>query len=133
MIKKLSLSTVAVFISWSVLDFIMHGVLLTSTYQSPEYAAIWRPEAEMMGGVIMIVTLLTALAFAYLYIGFVSERNLLNSLKFGLVFGAALGFGFGFATFATQPIPYYLAQVWFWGTVIEGGVGGAILGLINKK
>ena len=41
MAKRIILAVVAVFIAWSILDFILHGLLLRSTYEAT--ANLWRP------------------------------------------------------------------------------------------
>ena len=43
--KQISLATLAVFITWSVMDYLIHGVLLSSIYQ--QTASLWRPMADM--------------------------------------------------------------------------------------
>jgi hypothetical protein len=130
MLKKLLISTIAVFVAWAVLDFVIHQLILGSAYERT--AHLWRPMAEMKMGAMYLTVFLTALAFSYLYISLVGEKSLNSGLKFGLIFGAAIGLGMGFGTFSVQPIPYSMAQVWFWGRVVEGAVGGVILGLLNK-
>jgi hypothetical protein len=130
MVKKLLISTVAVFVAWSALDYVIHGLILSGAYE--DTAHLWRPMEEMKMGVMNVVVFLTALAFSYLYISFASVKTLNSGLKFGLIYGICVGLGMGFGTFSVQPIPYFMAQVWFWGTVVKATAAGAILGLINK-
>jgi len=59
------LAMIAVFVSWSVLDFVIHGVLLKSTYEAT--VEMWRPEKEMKMGLMSVVTLIAAIAFTSIY------------------------------------------------------------------
>ena len=45
MVKKTILSILAVFIAWSVMDYVIHGVILRSSYAAT--ASLWRPMGEM--------------------------------------------------------------------------------------
>ena len=43
--KKVILAILAVFIAWSVMDFLIHGVILHASYAAT--ASLWRPMSEM--------------------------------------------------------------------------------------
>jgi hypothetical protein len=45
MFKQTIWSIIAIFITWSLLDFLIHSVLLQSTYQ--DTAVLWRAEQDM--------------------------------------------------------------------------------------
>ena len=44
--KRWLLASVAVFVVMAVLEFFIHGVLLSDMYR--QTASVWRPEAEML-------------------------------------------------------------------------------------
>ena len=131
MTKKFIVAAVAVFIAWSVMDFVIHGVILADTYGAT--AELWRPEAEMKYGLIYFVTACNAVIFAGLYSFFVGTKNVQVGLLFGLLFGIAVGLGMGYGTYAVMPIPYKLALSWFLGTVAEGAAAGLLVGVIAKE
>jgi len=128
--KKFLMATFAVFVTWQVLDFLIHSVLLAQMYKDTE--SLWRPMAEMKMGVMAFVTIISSATFCYLYDAFVRDKSMTNALKFSLVFGISAGVGMGYGTYAVMPIPYMLSLAWFLGTVIETVVAGLILGLIYK-
>ena len=45
MLKRNLLAIIAVFVVWSILDFLIHGMLLQSSYEAT--ANLWRPMEEM--------------------------------------------------------------------------------------
>jgi len=120
------LAWVSVFFAWQVMDFVIHGQLLMSTYEAT--ADLWRP--EMKYGVLAVVTLIASVAFTSIYCLLVDRKEIKTGLIFGFLFGIATGVGMGYGTYATQPIPYNLAISWFLGATAEATVGGLIVGAI---
>ena len=131
MTKKLILAVIAVFIAWSVLDFVIHGLMLQSMYEAT--AELWRPMEEMKMGVMYLVTLVAATCFAAVYAFYIRPKALATGLVYGLVFGIGIGFSMGFGTYSVMPVPATLALAWFVGVVVETVVGGLLLALIIKE
>ncbi len=128
--KRVVLAIVAVFMVWSALDFLIHGLMLRSTYEAT--ASLWRPMGEMKMGLMYVVGAVGAAAFVGLYAAVVKPKSMGAGLKYGLLFGIATGFPMGFGTYCVMPVPVYLAFVWFGGSLVETVVGGAIAGAIIR-
>jgi len=128
--KRVLLAGIAVFIAWEVLDFVIHNVLLKSSYEAT--ASLWRPEAEMKMGVMVVVVLIAALCFAAIYGWLISPKSVGAGIKFGLLYGIALGVGMGYGSYAVMPLPYYLALSWFLATVAEAVVAGLLVAVIIR-
>ncbi len=131
MAKRTVLAIIAVFIAWSVLDFIIHGMLLQSTYEAT--AQLWRPMEEMKMSLMYFVTFLFTATFVLIYALLISEKSLASGLKFGTLFGIAIGLSMGFGSYSSMPIPLMLAWSWFFGSLIEALVAGVIVGAIVKS
>jgi hypothetical protein len=129
--KNTLLSTLAVFISWSILDYIIHGVILQASYEAS--AKLWRPMAEMKLTLMYITVLIVAFTFVSIYIRLISKKNLGTGLKYGLWFGFGVGISMGYGSYSVMPIPYIMALTWFLGSLVEGAVGGFIVGAIVKE
>jgi uncharacterized protein with PQ loop repeat len=129
--KKLILAVVAVFIAWSILDFILHGLLLRSAYEAT--ANLWRPMDQMNMPLIYFVTLVFTLCFVLIYGLLVGQKSLASGIRFGALFGLATGISMGFGSYSYMPIPLTLAWSWFLGSWIEAIVAGAIVGAIVKS
>ena len=128
--KKIILSAVAVFLVWTVVDFVLHGLLLKGVYEAT--ASLWRPMAEMKRGLMSLVTFLAALGFSALWGNFVDRKTTSNGLKFGLWYGFAVGVGMGYGSYSYMPIPYSLALAWFLVMLVEGALAGLIASRINS-
>lgn len=130
MIKNIILASVAVFIAWAALDYVIHGVLLMPTYE--QTAQLWRPMEGMKPWLMWIVNLLSALCIVSIYAVFFREHSLKSGLLYGLLLGVAWGAGMGYGSYSYMPIPYFLAQAWFWAAVVELAVAGILMGVLVK-
>lgn len=128
MVKKVVLAMVAVFVLCSVLDFVMHNVLLASTYEAT--AELWRRMEEMKIGLMYVITAVWSCVFVLIYALLVRPRSVGAGLVYGLLFGLATGIGMGFGSYCYTPIPLFLAVAWCVGTLIEVVVAGIVAALI---
>jgi len=129
--KKAILAVIAVFVAWSAMDFVIHGVLLRASYAAT--ASLWRPMGEMKTAVMYVTVFLASLCFVLVYALFFSRKGVPTGLQYGLLFGLGTGVSMGYGSFAVMPIPYHMAFTWFLGSVIEAAVGGMILGSIVRE
>lgn len=129
--KRTILAVLAVFVTWSVLDCVIHGLILGSTYAVTP--ALWRPKAEMKMGLMYVTVLVSAAAFVYIYARFIAEKGVRTAVLYGLIFGIGAGVPMGYGTYSVMPIPYVMAFVWFAGSVVEAVAAGLVTGLIIKK
>ncbi len=130
MTKKILLTIVLIFISWFVIDFFLHGLLLRSIYEST--ANLWRPENQLNIPLIYIVTLVLILCFVFIYTLLINPKSLITGLKYGVILGIITGTASGFGTYLHMPVPLKLAIIWFFGGLVKAIVAGIILGVIIK-
>ena len=128
--KKYLLGSLVVFIAWSILDFVIHGKLLSPTYMAT--ASLWRPMDQMNMGLMTLVRALVALAFSAIYVYQIKGSSVSAGAKYGLLFGLAMGIHSGLGSYGYMPIPMSLACGWLLANVASGVVGGALLGWIAK-
>lgn len=131
MLKRILLATVAIFVAWEVLDFVIHGLILREAYAASP--GLWRPMADMKMGLMFIVGAIAAFCFAGVYGWLVRPKTLHAALKFGLLFGVGAGVSMGYGSFAVMPIPYVMAFAWFAGTLVQALLGSLLAGLIIRE
>jgi hypothetical protein len=129
--KRQLLAVLAVFVVWSVMDFVIHGIILASAYAATPQ--LWRPMAEMKMGVMYATVLIAAIAFVGIYAWFITNKSVKTAVLYGLVFGIGTGMSMGYGSYSVMPLPYPLAFGWFLGSVAEAVVAGWITGMIVKK
>jgi len=124
------MAMVAIFISWSAMDFVIHQLILGDDYAAT--ADMWRPMAEIKMELMYAVVAFTAFVFVYIYSRFFTDKSINAGLMFGILFGLCTGFSMGYGTYAVQPLPHDVALTWFIGTTVEGAVAGLLVGTIVK-
>jgi len=130
MMKRLLMATVAIFITWSVMDFVIHGILLKPTYDAT--ASLWRPMEEMNMPLMYLVILIFTACFVMIY-QMIERKSLATGIKYGLLFGIASGVSMGLGSYSYLPIPMSLAWGWLGGMLVELLVAGVIVGLLVKS
>ncbi|MFW5427106.1 MAG: hypothetical protein ACKE8G_01925 [Methylophagaceae bacterium] len=131
MMKQISLATITIFIVWSALGFLVHGILLQPIYEAS--ASLWRSVDEIKMGLGYAVSLISAFGFVLIYTLFITPKSVSTALKFGFIWGIVAGINAGFATYAYMPIPESLAWAWYLDLVVGGVVAGWISGLMIKQ
>jgi hypothetical protein len=114
MAKRTIWAAVAVCIAWAIMDFILHGLLLRSTYQAT--ANLWRPMDQLNMPLMYFVTLIFTACFVFIYGFLVGRKSLATGIRFGALFGLATGISMGFGSYIYMPIPLTLAWSWFAGS-----------------
>lgn len=130
MLKGIVLAIVAIFIAWSALDFIIHGMLLKETYEAT--AHLWRTIQDTNMMLMHAVTLAVVICFVLLYQRCVSEKSVAMGLKLGVLFGLAAGI-MSASAYVYMPISLMLAIDWFIGTLVKFVIAGWLVGLFVKS
>jgi len=110
-LKRFLLAAVGVFVVGRVLDYLIHWVLLRTDYEATQQ--LWRTEAEMKTGLLLIVGAITALLFVYIFTKGYEGRGLLEGVRYGLIIGLFVSIPMAYNSYAVMPIPYSLALEWF--------------------
>jgi hypothetical protein len=131
MLKRTLLAIAAVFVAWSVLDFVIHGVFLKSAYEAT--AQLWRPMAEMKMGLLRVVTFIAAISFVLIYAWLINRKSVSRGLLYGLLYGLGTGVPMAYGSYAVMPITYQIALVWFLGQLAECALAGLLVGAIIKE
>ena len=124
--KRAFTATLILFVVWTLLEYIVHGVILMDAYAAT--ASLWRPEMDY--GLMNIVRLISAFFFVLLYGNFVTEKSGSSGLRFGLLLGLLVGVGMGYGSYSYMPIGIGIAHIWFASTVVVYAIGGVVVGWI---
>src|SRR5215510_1236238 len=130
MAKRIIWSVLAIFIAWSALDFILHRLLLQSTYEASSNLS--RPMDQLNIPLIYFVMSVLILCFVLIYWHLVERKSLASGIRFGTLFGLAISVSAGFGTYIHMPIPLTLAWSWFLGGWLKMIAAGAIVGALIK-
>ena len=133
--KRWLLASVVVFVVVAVLEFLIHGVLLSDVYR--QTASVWRPEAEMqkMMWIFWVGMLVFAPFFALIYVkGYEKGKPALGQgFRYGLYVGVMLSVMHSFGWYVILPIPLALAFYWLLGILVEFIAAGVAAGLVYHE
>lgn len=128
MLGQLLLSSVLILVAWTVLDLLLHRLLLQPLYtQNP---SLWRPFDQLNVVLIYVATFTLIAVFVAIYSLFISPKSFGTGMSFGACLGLALGVASGLGTYIHMPIPRALAWGWLFGGCLRGITAGAILGTL---
>ncbi len=133
--KRWLLASVAVVVVIGVLEFLIHGVLLSDMYK--QTASVWRSEAEMqkMMWIFWVGMLVFAPFFALIYVkGYEKGKpGLGQGFRYGLYVGVMLSVMHSFGWYVILPIPLALAFYWLLGILVEFIAAGVAAGLVYHE
>jgi len=113
-----------------ILGMVIHGVLLSSTYSTME--GMVRPEAEMKMWIIFVVDAVVAFLFTLIFSKGYENKGIAEGVRYGAYIGVMFGISMGYGSYASMPIPYYLALQWFLYSIVEYIICGVALAMVFK-
>jgi hypothetical protein len=129
--KKILIATAVVFVFFAVYMIVLNGFILASAYQ--ELASVWRPDMQRLVWVYQVINLVGAFFFVFVFSKGYEGKGLMEGVRYGLYIGIWMGIGYAYGTYAMIAIPYWMAQTWFWTTILQYVVAGMITaGLFGK-
>ncbi|MDE3057354.1 MAG: hypothetical protein KGJ59_05310 [Bacteroidota bacterium] len=123
--KKVLIGFVAVFLTLEILDAIIHGGILMSTYESMQN--VWRTDMMQKMWILHFVKLVTAFFFALIFSKGYENKGIMEGIRYGFYVGMIVASGFAFGSYASYPIRYQLALAWFFLSLAEYIIAGIVL------
>lgn len=130
MAKRIPLAVLTIFVLWQILDYIIHVLILGSSYAATQQ--LWRSEDEMKYGLMLLVGLLSATFLVLIYARLIGEKSVGTGVKYGLLLGFTFGTSMGYGAYSVMPIPYSMAFTWFAGIALEMTLAGLVVGVIVR-
>lgn len=126
--KKILIGFVAVFVTLEVLDMIIHGAILMSTYSAMQN--VWRPDMMNKLWILHFVKIVTAFFFALIFSKGYENKGIMEGVRYGFYVGMIVSSGFAFGSYASFSINYQLALQWFFYSLIEYIIAGVVIALV---
>jgi hypothetical protein len=129
--KRFALSTLAVFVTIFVTDFLIHGVLLKGMYS--QTAQLWRSESEMgtYFPIMMLSQLLLAGAITYVFPKGYERKGLGEGVRYGLCLFALFG-AHTLGMIAWLPITVGLLVAWLAAWAVQSLSVGVVCAAVYK-
>jgi len=126
--KKVFVGWIVVFVILSVLDMLVHGVLLTGAYATMQN--VWRPDMMEKMWIIYLVRAITSFFISFIFSKGYEGKGIGEGLRYGLYMGLLLATPYAYGSYASFPIPYPVALQWFVYALIEYLLAGVALALV---
>lgn len=123
-------ASLAVFVVYMVLDFILHSFILSSYYRAQPN--LWRPEMMSTMWIMQLSLLVMSFLFVFIFAKGYEGKGLAEGLRFGLIMGAFYSLPHIMGQYVVYPIPLSLALGWLAGGIVEFLACGLVAAAIYK-
>lgn len=127
MMKKMVLAGIAAFLFIFIFDFLVHGVLLKSSYEATQ--SVWRPEEESNMIVMILSQFLFAMAMAFFFPIIGPDKECNKAIPFGFGLGLVMAMP-QISTYCYLPIPLTLSLAWVLSTFVQVFFSALIIGKV---
>jgi hypothetical protein len=124
---------VVALITFVVLDFLVNGLLMKSTYESESVKALMRPEAEMKMWLFIVVDVIIVFFMTLIFSKGYEGKGVSEGARYGLFIGLLMSIPMAYGTYAAMPIPYYMALQWFLYGTVQFVITGCVLAAVWGK
>ena len=130
--KKVWTGFIVVFIVYFLLDWLINGVLLQSSYMAEEVAKLMRPEADIQMWIIILCDLFYAFFFTLIFSKGYENKGAMEGVRYGFYVGMMVSLPMAYGTYAVMTIPYTLALQWFLYGLVVNIICGVVLTFVLK-
>lgn len=130
--KTFWIGCAVVYVVMQGLGFLIHGVLLSETYQG--LTGVFRPEAEMMDMMWMMYVsgAVTVFMFCYIFTKGYEGKGIMEGVRFGALIGFLMAGAGSIDAHVIYPIPENVASIWLVTGIVSFMIAGAVFAAIYK-
>ena len=129
-VKKLILAVVAVFVLMQITDYIIHNLILSSTYQA--LVNLWRPDMMSLMWLMTLTSLFFSFMFVFIFTKGYEGKGIWEGVRYGLIIGLLMNVVGMLNQYAVYPIPFILVIQWFIYGMVQFIIAGIVTSLIYK-
>ena len=132
--NKFWIAFIVIFVVLEVTNFIIHGTLLSSTYQSEGIKEIFRNMEEMESKmwIMWLTDIIWAFFFTFIFVKGYENKGIMKGIKYGIYMGIFVSLVFSYQSYVVYPLPYSLVFQWFLFGLIQCILLGIVAALIYK-
>jgi hypothetical protein len=111
--------------------FLIHGVILQSTYEATK--DVWRADMESLMWIYHVLAIIGAFFLTLIFSKGYEGKGIAEGVRYGLYIGIWMSSGMAYGSYSMINIPYSLALQWFFYGLIEYVIYGIILAMVYGK
>ena len=130
--KTFWIGFVVVYVVMQALGYVIHEVLMGDTYE--KLASIFRPEAEMMDmmWMMMVSSAVTMYMFCYIFTRGYEGKGIMEGVRFGALVSFLMAGAWSVDVHVIYPVPANVASIWLISGFVSFMIAGAIFAAIYK-
>lgn len=123
---------IVVFIVMQALGYVIHEVMMGDTYE--KLASIFRPEAEMMDmmWMMMVSGAVTLFMFCYIFTRGYEGKGIMEGVRYGALIGFLMAGPMAIDPHVIYPVPADVASIWLVTGIVSLMIAGAVFAAIYK-
>jgi hypothetical protein len=123
---------IVVFIVMQALGYVIHEVMMDDTYE--KLASIFRPEAEMMDmmWMMMVSGAVTLFMFCYIFTRGYEGKGIMEGVRYGALIGFLMAGPMAIDPHVIYPVPADVASIWLVSGIVSLMIAGAVFAAIYK-
>ena len=132
--KKFLTAFVVVFVLLEITNYLIHGVILSSTYAEEGVKQVFRAAEEMQSKmwIMWVADLVWSFFFVFIFVKGYQNKGIMEGIRYGVYIGIFVSFVFAYQSFAMLPLPYSLTFEWFIAGLIQCVIIGIVAAVIYK-
>ena len=133
-VKRFWIAFVVVLVLLFITDWIVHGGILMSTYESEGVKEAFRSAEEMQSNmwIMWVLYLVWSFFFVFIFVKGYENKGIIEGLKYGIYIGLFYSLVSAYGSYAVYPIPYSLAFQWFIFGLVQAVIFGIAVAAIYK-
>jgi len=128
--KNFFVTFIVIYILGGLLNFLIHGVLLTETYQL--LSEVWRPDMNRLMWLQWVTPLFLTFFFIYVYAKGREGKGVMEGLRYGLIIWAFFSIPTIYGQYMVYPLPYSLVLKWLISDLVVFVIMGIAVSLLYK-
>jgi len=130
-IKRIIIASLGVFITFELLEIVIHGKILMNTYESmPE---VWRPDMESKMWIMYVTALFFSFIFTIIFAKGYENKGVLEGVRYGILIALLMNVIGMFNQYVVYPIPFSLALQWFILGTIQIIICGMVAAVLYRN
>ncbi len=131
--KKVIPGFIVVYIVLSLMNFVIHNVLLKDTYMRLVETGLMRGEEAGTMWIYFVTALVVSFFFTLIFSKGYNGSGVGEGARYGLYVGLLMATPFAYDSYASYPLPYHLALQWFLYATVQYVVLGIIVAAVFGK
>ncbi len=130
--KTFWIGLIVVYIVMQALGYVIHEVMMGDTYE--KLASIFRPEAEMMDmmWMMMVSGAVMMFMFCYIFTRGHEGKGIAEGVRYGVLIGLLMAGPMAIDQYVIFPVPGNVAMIWLISSIASLTIAGAIFAAIYK-